>query len=249
MKISFAICTHNEGHYVQALLDSLLGFIQDQDFHTYEIVIVDDWSTDKLTLEVLESCKGYPFVKSVFHALDNDFAAHKNFMNEQCTGDWILNLDADETIPWGFLDIMPLILEANPLVDAYWLPRVNTVDGLTLRHVQKWQWVISTLPGFRHAEMLDPKSPEYELLSAYKLIVKEEDGVVTFDKPIICWPDMQMRLYRNSKNIQWVGKVHERLVGFENFSMMPSHPDYAIRHFKTIDRQEKQNDYYDTIQR
>jgi hypothetical protein len=96
-------------------------------------------------------------------------------------------------------------------------------------------------------------SAEYQLLDAYKFIVHEEEDlahvVVSYDEPIINWPDIQMRLYKNVPNIRWQGKVHEMLTGFTNFSSFPIHPDYAIRHKKEIARQIEQNDYYATITR
>ena len=61
------------------------------------------------------------------------------------------------------------------------------------------------------------------------------------------WPDMQWRIYKNSSDIKWVNKVHERLDGFKTFSSLPSDPDFALYHPKTIERQEKQNQLYDTI--
>jgi hypothetical protein len=65
--------------------------------------------------------------------------------------------------------------------------------------------------------------------------------------PVVNWPDPQMRFYRNVSKIKWERKVHERLAGFEKYSQFPFEPEYAIRHFKTIDRQEVQNNYYDTL--
>ena len=61
------------------------------------------------------------------------------------------------------------------------------------------------------------------------------------------WPDMQWRLYKNSDNIKWINKVHEQLDGFKTISHLPLTEELALHHPKTIERQEKQNDYYDTL--
>jgi glycosyltransferase involved in cell wall biosynthesis len=248
MKLSIAICTHNEGTILRDSLKRLWDFLKPQMSlygFRYEVVIVDD-NSDQDTLEILDH---WAIGEVHQHSLNNDFAAHKNFMNSKCTGDWILNLDADEWLPDDVLYNLTAIIEQNPEVDAYWFPRVNTVHGLTQRHVSKWHWTISTLPGFRSAEMLDPKSDAYQLLSNWNLIIEETDGVVTYNQPIVCWPDPQMRLYKNSSDIKWEGKVHERLTGFKHFSAFPYEPEWAIRHEKDITRQEAQNNYYDTLQR
>ena len=64
------------------------------------------------------------------------------------------------------------------------------------------------------------------------------------------WPDYQWRLYRNNPSIKWVNKVHERLDGYKTFSTLPPEVEYGmlfLQHPKTIERQEKQNNLYDTI--
>lgn len=61
------------------------------------------------------------------------------------------------------------------------------------------------------------------------------------------WPDMQWRLYKNSDNIKWINKVHEQLDGFKTISHLPLQEELALHHPKTIERQEKQNEYYDTL--
>jgi hypothetical protein len=61
------------------------------------------------------------------------------------------------------------------------------------------------------------------------------------------WPDYQWRIYRNSPEIKWKNKVHEVLEGFKSYTTLPMEEDYSLYHPKTIDRQERQNNYYDTL--
>lgn len=67
------------------------------------------------------------------------------------------------------------------------------------------------------------------------------------DKGWINFPDYQMRIYKKSPEIRWVNKVHEVLTGYKLFAMLPANGDYSLRHPKTIERQEKQNSFYDTL--
>ena len=67
------------------------------------------------------------------------------------------------------------------------------------------------------------------------------------DKDRVNWPDMQWRLYKNSSDIKWINKVHEQLDGFKTISHLPPQEELALHHPKTIERQEKQNEYYDTL--
>ena len=64
----------------------------------------------------------------------------------------------------------------------------------------------------------------------------------------INFPDVQTRIYKNIHDrIGWSGKVHERIVGFESYTVFPSENIFCIQHVKDIERQEKQNAYYDTL--
>lgn len=63
----------------------------------------------------------------------------------------------------------------------------------------------------------------------------------------INWPDYQWRIYRNTYKIQWVNKVHEKLEGYDTYTHLPQQTEYSILHSKNIEKQEKQNNYYDTL--
>ena len=61
------------------------------------------------------------------------------------------------------------------------------------------------------------------------------------------WPDFQMRIYRNSPEIKWEGKVHEKIVGFQTWTKFPEALEMSLNHPKQIDRQEKQNEFYEKL--
>jgi glycosyltransferase involved in cell wall biosynthesis len=67
------------------------------------------------------------------------------------------------------------------------------------------------------------------------------------DEGWVNWPDYQWRIWKNNPEIQWVNKVHERLDGFKMYTAMPDVEYFALYHPKTIERQEKQNELYDTL--
>ena len=133
MKISYAILTHNEGSYIQKLLDFLVNNKRSED----EIVIVDDYSSEEVTLDTLERYKDN--VQIYYREFDGDHT-QKNFLNSKCTGDFIFQLDADEIVTLEFLQLLPQLLEANQETDLFLVPRINTVEGLTQEHINKWRW-------------------------------------------------------------------------------------------------------------
>jgi hypothetical protein len=67
------------------------------------------------------------------------------------------------------------------------------------------------------------------------------------DEGRVNWPDYQWRIWKNKPEIKWVNKVHERLEGFKTYAALPSQEELALYHPKDIERQEKQNNYYNTL--
>jgi glycosyltransferase involved in cell wall biosynthesis len=59
------------------------------------------------------------------------------------------------------------------------------------------------------------------------------------------YPDYQNRILRNKPEIHWVNKVHEKIIGAMITTEIP--PGLDLIHPKTIEKQEKQNNYYNTI--
>ena len=84
-----------------------------------EIVVVDSGSTDR-TVEIAES-----FGAKVFVRAWQGFAAQKNFAIQQCTGDWILSLDADEEMSHELRRQLEILLPTYPPIDAYFIKRRN----------------------------------------------------------------------------------------------------------------------------
>lgn len=207
MKISYAITVCNEFLEIQRLLNFLLEKKRPQD----EIVILYDEGNGDKEIETYLRAKsingGFIWHKGIF---EGHFADWKNKLTTLCHGDFIFQIDADEIPCTPILESLPYMIEHNPEVDVYLVPRVNTVDGLTDSHIQKWRWNVNS------------------------------EGWVN-------WPDYQWRIYKNVPNIKWKNKVHEVLEGFKQYAHLPMEEDYSLYHPKTIQKQEKQNDYYNTL--
>jgi glycosyltransferase involved in cell wall biosynthesis len=127
MKISYSILTHNETDSLMKLIN-FLGIHKNKED---EIVILDDYSTNKETQKILDTTTSIYNIKFEQRHLLKDYAGQKNHLKNMCSGDYIFNLDADE---------LPNI---NPSIDLYWVPRVNTVEGLTQEHIDKWKWQVN----------------------------------------------------------------------------------------------------------
>ena len=66
-------------------------------------------------------------------------------------------------------------------------------------------------------------------------------------KGLVNWPDYQLRIYKKTDDIEWGNKVHETLTGYDTFSNFPAEEVWSLYHYKQIDKQEKQNEFYETI--
>jgi glycosyltransferase involved in cell wall biosynthesis len=205
MKISYAITVCNELEEIKHLVSFLLLHKREED----EVIILFD---DKGTKEVWEYLIKVEERLTLLHKdkFNNDFSQWKNLLTKLCTGDYIFQIDADEIPNLTLIEHLPEILEMNQGVDVLLVPRVNTVEGLTQEHIQKWGWVV------------------------------DNQGWVNY-------PDFQWRIYKNTSDIKWVNKVHERLIGYKTISNLPQMEACSLYHPKTIERQEKQNNYYDTL--
>ncbi len=67
------------------------------------------------------------------------------------------------------------------------------------------------------------------------------------EKGWVNFPDYQWRIYRNSESIRWKNRVHETLDGYKTLSHLPRNPEWCLKHHKTIDRQERQNEFYEGL--
>jgi len=138
MKISYSILTHNETESLEKLLQSLITYKQPQD----EIVVLDDYSDDEKTKAILDYYTSAEDVICEQRNLVGDYGTQKNYLKGMCSGDYSFNLDADEMISHWFMKDIHEILEGNE-VDLIYVPRINTVEGITEQHVRGWGWSIN----------------------------------------------------------------------------------------------------------
>ena len=117
--LSVAIITLNEERNLARTLASV--------HFADEIVVVDSDSTDR-TAEIAKS-----FGARVYSHAWPGFAAQKNFAIQQCTGDWILSLDADEELSPELQRQLQILLPTGPPVGAYFLKRRNLFLGRWIR--------------------------------------------------------------------------------------------------------------------
>mgnify|MGYP001563360044 CR=1 FL=1 len=144
MKISYGITVRNEADELNKLLEILIHKTDPED----EIVVCVDGNDEKVQVVITSWVQqyGHEDMKDIIvynRKLDGDFAAHKNSVIEKSSGDYIFHIDADEYPNETLLEQLKQIIEMNDGVDLIWIPRVNTVEGMTQEHIQKWGWRVT----------------------------------------------------------------------------------------------------------
>jgi len=138
MKISYAIPVCNEHVELEKLLEFLIKHIDEED----EIVVqCDQGNTIPEVYQVLDTYTEH--IRVIHFALKGHFSNFKNNLKEHCNGHWIFQIDADELPHEELITNLKELLNLNPTTEMFLVPRVNTVEGLTQEHINKWRWNVN----------------------------------------------------------------------------------------------------------
>lgn len=117
------------------------------------------------------------------------------------------------------------VVDADEMPQEALIKNIKTFDGDIL-YVPR----INICPGYTQ-----------EWLDDYKFRVNELG--------FINWPDFQGRYYKNNGDIKWSSDLHEKLTGPEGSKVagLQANPLVALWHIKTIERQDRQRAYYESL--
>lgn len=174
INVTYAITVCNELQELITLVDFLQLHLHKDD----EILI--QYDEDGVTLEVLDYLK----IKQSIHPstinvigfpLNNDFSSFKNNLKNHSKGIFIFQIDADELPHEYLISNIHNLLDYNKDVDLFFVPRVNTVDGITEEHIKKWRWPITKMETQIEEKIMDTDSDEYKLLKKLGYIIEETE--------------------------------------------------------------------------
>ena len=111
MKLSLGILAHNSAHFIERLLQAGAEFAD-------EIVIGVDRSSTDATEEVCAKYADRLFRLEPIGTSERALA----WLNDQCSGDWILRLDDDELPSAAFVEALPRLMRDRNYTH-YWVPR------------------------------------------------------------------------------------------------------------------------------
>lgn len=177
MKFSFAITAWNEDKELDKLLTLL---VKEGDCQNEIIVLLDKGNTSNSVKKVCERHKQHILLG--YHPLNKNFAAHKNYLNSMCRGQYIFNIDADEIPEVSLVNNLHLLVNMNDDVDLIRVPRINVVNGITPMDMKKWGWTHSSKGWINFPDYQDRiyknngtikwSNQVHEKLSGYKTVSK-----------------------------------------------------------------------------
>jgi hypothetical protein len=63
-----------------------------------------------------------------------------------------------------------------------------------------------------------------------------------------CWPDYQIRIYKNEPYIKYGNGLHDGFIGYKNLGLFPTSPQYSLLHVKSVEYHERMLKFYDNHQ-
>lgn len=128
VKVSVIIPVYNVEKYLRKCIDSVLA----QDYSDYEILLIDDGSTDKSGGICDEYANKYSKVK-VFHQENKGLGGARNTGIDNATGEYIIFLDSDDYIESCTLSTLMNKAEVNSTDLVIYNMRTVTTDGKIIR--------------------------------------------------------------------------------------------------------------------
>ncbi len=123
--VSIIFLTFNALKYTKLAVQSVLEHTQ----YPYELIIVDNHSTDGTRNYLLELSKQHPHIKAIFNKKNKGFAAGNNQGVRKAKGKYVLVLNNDVLVADGWLSALVDALEKDPAIGMVG-PITNHISGL-----------------------------------------------------------------------------------------------------------------------
>jgi glycosyltransferase involved in cell wall biosynthesis len=194
--LSVVIITHNEEANIGRTLQSVQPLVSDG---KGEIIVVDSGSTDR-TVEIANAFNAKVFVEEW-----KGFAAQKNSAIDKATGDWILSLDADESLEPGTAGAIHLLTSRPSGFTELELQNLTVANGGDSLDTVEVVMAVE--------EAIDSKKSAEEIpvaLSGY-WFSRKNFFLGRWTKYGGFWPDPKLRLFRRGHGHIERRSVHETI--------------------------------------
>ncbi len=199
-RVSVIISTFNGERYIREAVQSIL----DQTFHDFELILVNDGSTDA-TLEILRGFDD-PRITIVNNPGNQGIAASQNKALSVATGEYLALMDHDDVSLPERLQMQVAFLDDHPEVGMLGCNCISVDEKDHVESVSshfrddaflKWQLLLCGCPFFHTSLMVRRSAMErvggydgkYRFAGDYYVIAKLTDscGVSNLDQPLVKW--------------------------------------------------------------
>ena len=175
VKISAVITTYNYSKYLKQCVDSVLNQTQSD----YEIIIVDDASTDNIE-EVLKQYEGRKNIRIIRHSKNQGLIKSCDEAIKESGGEYIIRLDADDYFDENALLILSGILDRNPGVGLVYSDYFKIRDDGNIIEYVRWPKLgkedkVMDMPANGAGCMF--RRSCYDAIGGYNKNVKCQDGL------------------------------------------------------------------------
>ena len=177
ISISAVIITKNEENKIKKCLDSLKNLVN-------EIIIIDDLSYDN----TVKICKEYG-AKVIINESKGNFDRQRNLGIENATGDWILQMDADEIVTEEAKEKIKEAIKDPKYFVAFKLKRLNFFFDHPLRYGGVYDYQIK----------LFKKGYAYYIGSVHETL-KVNGKVGNIDADVLHYPCFSLNTFINKLN-------------------------------------------------
>ncbi len=167
MQFSVVIPTYNRASYLIKTVQSVLA----QDYTDFELIIVDDGSTDDTEQTVFKLYDSNPKVR-YFKTINRERGAARNFGFEQAKGDYVCFLDSDDLLLPNHLNVLSKAINKNPTVN-FWVTKYR-LKGQKGKVIQSG--ILALQEGFKDYRLL----LKGNYFAALVCVKRENDQLIKF---------------------------------------------------------------------
>lgn len=178
--LSIIIPVYNVSMYVIAAVDSVIN----QSIKPYEVIIVDDGSTDNSGRLVEEHYGFLPYVK-IIHTENQGLGEARNVGTREATGDYIYYFDSDDILEHGLVEGFYTTLAENPDMEIYAFSAESFLDTL----------VVSSVSGSQ------PKLPQYRR-DTDSVFADGEDAFNALSAKELFFPNAWLYIYKRRLHVE-----------------------------------------------
>lgn len=135
--ISIIVPTYNRVRFLPETIDSLLG----QTYRNFEIIVVDDCSTDNTVQMIEAKYQTHPNFTLIRHSRNRGESAAINSGWEKSVGELVAIVSSDDPQDFTWLEKMLTYIKSDSSAIFYY-PNLRIIDeeGIVLRDVETFKW-------------------------------------------------------------------------------------------------------------